>query len=236
MNFCKSCAFSIVPTISHWVPTKTKIILIYTFHRYDGFGKIIHIFTWATFSSRWLCTCGRSFLKLLYISKHVKQQTCIRIPVEHSLKLLYASLLPSEHTQHTENHRTEFHESCCGEFYRTIAKQFQFVYVNHTFFMATLHEDLHKFLCTWASASLICKSVPVLMLMDPCIIVQFTQRNRTRCNSVSKFIIQYLYEAQHVLGNTPPIIRSLKLHKQPLYLHTWKVLGRVVAGRWQLTE
>jgi len=30
--------------------------------------------------------------------------------------------------------------------------------------------------------------------------------------TVSKFIILYLYEAQHVLGDTPPIIRSLKLH------------------------
>ena len=34
-----------------------------------------------------------------------------------------------------------------------------------------------------------------------------------------------LYEAQHVLGETPPIIRSLTLHKQPLVLHTWKIVG-----------
>jgi hypothetical protein len=27
-----------------------------------------------------------------------------------------------------------------------------------------------------------------------------------------KFIIPYLYEAQHVSGDTPPIIISLKLH------------------------
>jgi hypothetical protein len=26
------------------------------------------------------------------------------------------------------------------------------------------------------------------------------------------FIIPYLYEAQHVTGDTPPIIRNLKLH------------------------
>jgi hypothetical protein len=26
------------------------------------------------------------------------------------------------------------------------------------------------------------------------------------------FIISYLYEAEHVLGDTPPIIRSLELH------------------------
>jgi hypothetical protein len=34
------------------------------------------------------------------------------------------------------------------------------------------------------------------------------------------FIIPYLYEAQHVSGDTPPIIRSLKLHWQPLVFHT----------------
>jgi len=45
------------------------------------------------------------------------------------------------------------------------------------------------------------------------------------------FIIPYLYEAQHVSGDTPPIIRSLKLHWQPLVFHTWKVVGRVVGGR-----
>jgi hypothetical protein len=47
------------------------------------------------------------------------------------------------------------------------------------------------------------------------------------------FIIQYLYEAQRVSGDTPPIIRSLKLHWQPLVLHTWKVVGRVVGGLCQ---
>jgi len=45
------------------------------------------------------------------------------------------------------------------------------------------------------------------------------------------FIIPYLYEAQHVSGDTPPITRSLKLHWQPLVLHTWKVVGRVAGGR-----
>jgi len=43
-------------------------------------------------------------------------------------------------------------------------------------------------------------------------ISQFIQKNPTRCNSVSKFIIPYLYEAQHVSGDTPPIIRSQILH------------------------
>jgi len=45
------------------------------------------------------------------------------------------------------------------------------------------------------------------------------------------FIIPYLYGAQHVSSDTPPIIRSLKLHWQPLVFHTWKIVGRVVGGR-----
>jgi len=45
------------------------------------------------------------------------------------------------------------------------------------------------------------------------------------------FIIPYLYEAQHVSGDKPPIIKSLKLHWQPLVFHMWKVVVGVVGGR-----
>jgi len=48
--------------------------------------------------------------------------------------------------------------------------------------------------------------------------------------SIKIVLFLILNEAQHVLGDTPPIIRSLNLHKQPLYLHTWKVVGRAVVG------
>jgi len=47
------------------------------------------------------------------------------------------------------------------------------------------------------------------------------------------FIIPHLHEDQHVSGDTPPIIRSLKLHWQPLVFHTWKAVGHVVGGRRQ---
>jgi hypothetical protein len=47
------------------------------------------------------------------------------------------------------------------------------------------------------------------------------------------FIIQYLYEAQHVSGDTPPIIRSLKPHWQPLVFYKWKFVGRVVGKYFQ---
>jgi len=43
-----------------------------------------------------------------------------------------------------------------------------------------------------------------------------------------------LNEAQHVSGDTPPIIRSLKLHRWPLVLHTWKAIGLAVVGRCQV--
>jgi hypothetical protein len=49
---------------------------------------------------------------------------------------------------------------------------------------------------------------------------------------ITIFIIPYLYDAQHVSGDTLPIIRSLKLHWQSLVFHTWKV-GRVVGGHCQ---
>jgi len=45
------------------------------------------------------------------------------------------------------------------------------------------------------------------------------------------FIIPYIYEAQHVSGDMPPIIRSLRLHRQSLVLHMWKVVGRAVVER-----
>jgi hypothetical protein len=40
---------------------------------------------------------------------------------------------------------------------------------------------------------------------------------------LSNFISPYLCEAQHVSGDTLPIIGSLELHWQPLVFHTWKV-------------
>jgi len=43
------------------------------------------------------------------------------------------------------------------------------------------------------------------------------------------FITPYLYKAQHVSGDTPPIISSLKLHWQPLVFHMWRVDGRCLA-------
>jgi hypothetical protein len=67
-----------------------------------------------------------------------------------------------------------------------------------------------------------------LTFVDPCITVKFREKNPTRCSSASKLIIPCLYKAQHVSGYTAPIIRSLKLHWQPLVSYTWKVVGRVV--------
>jgi hypothetical protein len=63
--------------------------------------------------------------------------------------------------------------------------------------------------------------------------VQFIEKNPTRSKNVLNFVILYLYEAQNVSGDTLPIIRSLKLHWQPLAFYIWKVVGRVAGGGCQ---
>jgi len=65
------------------------------------------------------------------------------------------------------------------------------------------------------------------------------RNSHRKCNKMSQCIqifISYLCEARHVSGDTPPTIRSLKLHWQPLVLHAWKVVGRVVGGCVQLLQ
>ena len=58
----------------------------------------------------------------------------------------------------------------------------------------------------------------------------FTQKIQQGATVYQNFV-SYLYEAQHISGDIPPIIRSPKLHYQPLVLHMWRVDGHVVAGR-----
>jgi len=87
--------------------------------------------------------------------------------------------------------------------------------------MSSSHRNKETRLCKQVSAN---KWFLNLTFLDPCIIVKFIKKNPTRCNNVSNFINPYLYEAQHVSGDTPPIIRSLKLHWQPLVFHTWKIV------------
>jgi len=71
------------------------------------------------------------------------------------------------------------------------------------------------------------------MFVGPCIILQFIKKIQQDATMYQNFIIPHLCEAQHVSGDTPPIIRSLKLHWQPLVFHTLKVVGRVEGGRCQ---
>ena len=61
----------------------------------------------------------------------------------------------------------------------------------------------------------------------------FIKKNSTRCNDVSKFYYSIIIWVQHVSGDTPPIIRSLKLHWQPLvFLH---VEGCWTCSWWTLS-
>jgi hypothetical protein len=53
-----------------------------------------------------------------------------------------------------------------------------------------------------------------------------------QCIKILLFLI--LNEAQNVSCDTPPIIRSLNLHTQPLVLHTWKVVALAAFGHCQV--
>jgi len=69
------------------------------------------------------------------------------------------------------------------------------------------------------------------MSVDMCIIALIIKKIQQDATMYQSFITPYLYEAQRVSGNTPPIIRGLKLQWQPMGFHTWNVAGRVVGGR-----
>jgi len=74
--------------------------------------------------------------------------------------------------------------------------------------------------------------------LDVCGSMHHSTIRKEKFNKMQKciiiFIIPYLYKAQHVSGDTPPIIRSLKLHWQLLVFYTWEMaVGRVVGGRCQ---
>ena len=93
----------------------------------------------------------------------------------------------------------------------------------------SIAEDEKEWSCT--------RTVPILLqdvVRNAFGDTQFTQKIQQETIIYQNFI-SYLYEAQHVSGDTPPIIGSLKLHEQPLVFHTWRVVGRVVAGRCPAT-
>jgi hypothetical protein len=63
---------------------------------------------------------------------------------------------------------------------------------------------------------------------DICRFVHHSKIHKEKSNKMQQCIkiciIPYLYKAQHVSGDTPPIIRSLKLHWQPLVFHSGRLL------------
>jgi len=62
----------------------------------------------------------------------------------------------------------------------------------------------------------------------------YSKKPKKMQQSIKTLLFLILNEAQQVSGDTAPIIRNLKLHKQPLVLHKWKVVGRAVVGRCQV--
>jgi hypothetical protein len=57
---------------------------------------------------------------------------------------------------------------------------------------------------------------------------KFIKKIQQDATMYQNFIIPYLYKSKHVSGDTPPIIRSLKLYWHSLVFHTWKVDGRII--------
>jgi hypothetical protein len=61
---------------------------------------------------------------------------------------------------------------------------------------------------------------------------QFLQRKTQQDATLYQILLfLILNEAQRVLGNTPLIIRSLKLHKQPLVLHTFAYVSYLTTSK-----
>jgi len=50
------------------------------------------------------------------------------------------------------------------------------------------------------------------MFVDPCIIVQFTQKMQQDATVYKNLLFHIYMKLNMFLGETPPIIRSLKLH------------------------
>jgi hypothetical protein len=65
-----------------------------------------------------------------------------------------------------------------------------------------------------------------LTFLDPCIIVKFLQKKNQQDAAVYQNFIPYFNKAQHVSGDTPSIIRRLKLQNRSLVLHN------TVEGCW----
>jgi hypothetical protein len=57
-------------------------------------------------------------------------------------------------------------------------------------------------------------------LLDMRIYITLHKEKSNKMQQCTKIFIPSLYEAQHVSGDTPPIIRNLKLQWQFLVFHT----------------
>jgi len=80
----------------------------------------------------------------------------------------------------------------------------------------------------------ISKSSPFIVLHRNVLTHSYIENSNKMQQCIKLLLFLILNEAQHISGDTQPIIKSLKLHKQSLVLHTWKVVGRAVVGRFQV--
>jgi len=99
----------------------------------------------------------------------------------------------------------------------------------HTLGMCNIYCFSTAKMVTWTRPSGIARSS-----FWPVVCNSYSENPNKMQECISILLILILNEAQHVSGDTPPIIRSIKLHRQPLVLHTWKVVGRAVVGRCQV--
>ena len=71
-----------------------------------------------------------------------------------------------------------------------------------------------------------------LKFVDSCIIVKFIKKSNMMHQCI-KIILVHIYMKLNIFRMTPPIMRSLKLHWQPLVFYAWNVVVLVNGGRCQ---
>jgi len=78
-------------------------------------------------------------------------------------------------------------------------------------FYMVREDHKHKVVFLWKSFNIMLSYRNRITAVYKFLVLQFTKKIQQDATVYQNFI-SYLYKAQHVSGDTPPIIRSLKLH------------------------